>query len=578
MSETFARSMKSQSDLHPAAWCAEHVHVENSERGDKFDPSQTRWWIKPMGCYADFETRQIVCLMPTGTGKSTFFEAINCWIVSEQPGSTLYASITDPNAELWGETRFLKAAKKCKPLDHLWPKNHRNAIRRDAIIWPHMFIVLGGANRSNFQEVSITYGCGDEAWEWKHGMVREWNARSHNRENRKFTLVSQAGEIASEDGIGRTSELHIEHDKCRKWDFAWQCPECGHAQIFNFESLKYPDKGTDQERADAVVMVCSGCNAEFADTIANRRLLHDSYEENDGYLLASDNGQRGYEGFHADRTAIWWQPWGDDVLRKISADRQSKAGDYTEMKAWIQKDRALGYTETAQSLEINLASSGYVKADYSEGQKIDGEVARFCAIDAGGDHFWLRIRACCQGGASKGLFFGYINTVEECEQLRRQYKVELKYTFLDFGYEQTQMVSIAARYGWRGIKGEGLPRTGWPWEIKLGAKKGEKDMRLYSKKWFPRGSKGEIAECWTIATNPLQNILQRLISGEGAEWLCEADVPPSYIKHLSGEKMVIEKNMKVWQRHGANHGRDCEIYILAAMLMFKIFAPAKTDE
>jgi hypothetical protein len=42
MIDVFARNLKSQSDLHPADWCAEHVHVENSERGDKFDPSQTR--------------------------------------------------------------------------------------------------------------------------------------------------------------------------------------------------------------------------------------------------------------------------------------------------------------------------------------------------------------------------------------------------------------------------------------------------------------------------------------------------------------------------------------------------------
>ena len=581
MIETFARAMKAPSDLHPADWCAEHVYVENSERSDKFDPSQTRWWRKPMGHYADYETRQMVCLMPTGTGKSTFFEAINCWIVSESPGSVLYASITDPNAELWGETRFLKAAKKCKPLDHLWPRNARNSVRRDAIIWPHMFMVLGGANRSNFQEVSITHGHGDEAWEWKHGMVREWNARSHNRENRKFVLVSQGGEIANEDGHGMTSELHAEHDKCRKWEFAWQCPECNHVQPFAFESLKYSENGTNQERADAVVMVCAGCQHEFADTISNRRMLHDSYKENDGYILTSDNGQRGYEGFHADRTAVWWQPWGDDVLRKLSADQQAKAGDYTALKQWTQKDRAQGWTDNLQASEIVLKPSGYTRADFTEGQKIDGEVVRFCTIDAGGDHFWLRIRAWCQGGESKGLFFGYINSDAECEEIRGRYNVEPKHTFLDVGFDQERMAGIIVKYGWQGMKGDGNRKSGWDWPIK--GEDTKKEIRLYSKRWVALSKEKKTATCWHIATEPMQYILQRLMAGEGAAWLVEDDAPPSYAKQLNGERLQTAKDakgreIKKWVRHGANHGRDTEVYQVAAALMFRIFTPPKSDE
>jgi energy-coupling factor transporter ATP-binding protein EcfA2 len=578
MIEHFANALKPPSDLHPADWCADHVHVENSERGSKFDPSQTRWWRKPMGCYADYETTNMVCIMPTGAGKSTFFEAINCWIPSEAPGSVLYASITDPNAELWGETRFLKAAKKCAPLDHLWPKNQRNAVRKDAIIWPHMFMVLGGANMSNFQEVSITYGQGDEAWAWKPGMVREWNARSHNRENRKFVLASQAGTIATEDGTGDTSELHTEHDKCRKWDFAWQC-ECGHAQAFKFEQLKYPDKGTDQERADAVVRVCEECGKEHEDTHENRRKLHDSYQENDGYLCANPDGQRGYEGFHLDAGGIWWIPWAEDVLQKIAADKSAAIGDFTQLRQWTQKRRALGFSEASVESKVELKPSGYTRGDYSEGQKIDGEVVRFCTIDAGGSgHFWLRIRAWRQGGYSMGLYFGYINTVEECEQKRIEYGVEARHTFLDVGWEQEQQAGHIVRFGWQGVKGDGKRNSGWPWEIKNGPDKGKSEIRLYSKRWYALSKEKQRATCWHIASNPLQYILQRLMTGDGAEWLTEDDAPPTLAKHLNGERLETTKNsqgqeVKKWVRKGDNHGRDTEAYQVAAALMFKVFTP-----
>ena len=575
MIEHFANALKPPSDLHPADWCAEHVHVENSERSSKFDPSQTRWWRKPMGHYADYETRNMVCIMPTGAGKSTFFEAINCWIVSESPGSVLYASITDPNAELWGETRFLKAAKKCTPLDHLWPRNQRNAVRKDAIIWPHMFMVLGGANMSNFQEVSITYGQGDEAWAWKPGMVREWNARSHNRENRKFVLASQAGMIATEDGTGETSELHTEHDKCRKWDFAWEC-ECKHVQPFRFEQLKYPDKGTDQERADAVVRVCEGCGKEHADNIQTRRNLHDSHAENDGYFCANPDGQRGYEGFHVDAGAIWWIPWAEDVLQKIAADKAAKIGDFTQIRQWTQKRRALGFSESSVESKVELQASGYTVGDYDSKRKIDDELLRVMALDPGGDHLWGVVRAWAIGGASKQLWCGYIPTPEKAEEIRIEYGVPPKDCVVDVGFNQEEVAGWIIRYGWTGVKGDGNKR-GWDWEIKQGSDKGKMEQRLYSKRWFALSKEKQRAECWHVATEPLQYILQRLITGEAAEWLCADDAPPTLLKHLSNERLVIDRDMRgrevsKWKRFGAQHLRDCEIYALVRALMKRVFS------
>jgi phage terminase large subunit GpA-like protein len=580
----FRSAVKPPSTLHPARWCAKHVHVENSEVSSTFDPDQLRWWVKPMGCFADYETRNMVCLVPPGFGKSTFYEAITCWITSENPGSVLYASQNDKDAEVWGETRLRKSLKKCEPLRNLWPQNERNAFRKDALIWPHMFMVVGGANSSNFQEKSITYGLGDEAWTWKHGLVREWLARSHNRENRKFILSSQAGIIASDDGMGQTSELHLEHDKCRKWDFAWQCPGCGNVHPFRFDQLKWDEvkreDGTldDQATADTTRRVCpsEGCGQEFADTPAERRMLHDSYKENDGYLCTSDSGLRGYEGFHVDYGANWRVAWGVDVMQKLAADRQLALGDHTLLMQWYQKNRAIGWTDTQGAATIELRHSGYTEADYENARKIDGEAYRFGTLDAGGDHFWLAIRAWAEGGASKLLHFSYVPTDDAARKILDSYGVEPHFTFLDFGFESERMAGIAIKHGWQGVKGDGNRKNGWEWEIKAGANKGQREVRLYNKPHFEKAKNGGRAKCWTIATESLQYILQRLINGEGAEWLAYDDAPPSYAKHLNGEYLGVDRDARgreapKWKRRGANHGRDCEIYSLAAALMFRAF-------
>jgi phage terminase large subunit GpA-like protein len=588
MSDSFRQNFQPPSDMHPADWAAMHVMVENSERGAKFDPSQTRWWRKPMGCYSDYDTTNLVCIMPTGAGKSTFYEAINCWIVAESPGSVLYASQTDSDAQLWAETRFMKAAQKCKPLDHLWPSNLRNAVRKDAIIWPHMFMVIGGANRSNFQEKSITYGQGDESWCWKRGMVKEWLARSHNRESRKFSLVSQAGKIAGEDETGETCELHQEHDKCRKWDFGWQC-KCGSAQPYAFDQLKFDEvkraNGTidDQQSADTVRRVCPSCSEEYLDTPEARRMLHDSLEENDGYILTSSDGRRGYEGFHVDRGAMWWCKWSDDVMKKLAADRQLAMGDDSGIAEWTMKDRALGYSPAQSVAKIELPRSGYTLGDYEEARKIDGEQCRFMTVDPGGDHFWVEVRAWAQGGPSRGLYVGYVNREQDLCDIEAKYGVPKNCVFLDIGFNQTDMAEIIARNGWRGIKGKmdngDNIKDLFDWEI---GNTGRFEKRLYSKKKFTKSKSGKIIEYYHVSTERLQYILQRLIEGKGAEWLMYDDAPPSYSKHLNGERLVTVTNakgreVKKWKRFGANHSRDLEIYQLAASFMFKCFKPATKD-
>lgn len=581
MIEIFQKAIAPPSDLLPAEW-VRCVPVENSERGKFLDPSQSRWMIQPLNRYADYETRHMTCIWPTGAGKSTFFEGIGCWIVRESPGSYLYASQTDATGEQWLETRFLKSLQNCREIDSLWPANARNTVRKDAIIWPHMFQLFGGANISNFNEVSITFGCGDEVWAWKKGMVREFMGRHHSRENRKFTLVSQGGHVASEDGIGETSELHLEHDKGRLWDFGWRCPHCNEAHPFRFEQLRHDTiEGDDQASADTTVRVCPSCQSEFADTVANRRMLHDSLKENDGYILVREKGLRGYESFHLDAGGIWWIPWGEDVLQKIEADRQFTLGDHTKLMQWTQKRRALGWDMSKSAATTEIRLSDYSSMDYAAGKLIDGEQIRFATIDPGEDHFWLRIRSWTQGGDSKGLLAKYCGTESDLVETIAAYGVDPRCVWMDFGHDEERMAGICVKYGWRGLKGDGNRKQGWERVIQTGPKRGQKETRLFGNQRYALSKERNKCEVWHVATTPLQYILQRLIDGKGAKWEVENDAPPTYPKHLRNERLVtINKGgqrVEKWERFGHQHLRDCEVYQLACALMANAFRPSRED-
>jgi len=256
-------------------------------------------------------------------------------------------------------------------------------------------------------------------------------------------------------------------------------------------------------------------------------------------------------------------------------------GDFTQLRQWTQKRRAVGWSESSVESKVELKASGYTVDDYAEVRKIDDEFLRVMALDVGGDHLWGVVRAWARGGASRQLWCGYIATPEQAEKKRIEYNVPAKDCVVDVGFNQEEVAGWIVKYGWTGFKGDGTKKS-WDWEIKYGSNKGKMEQRLYSKRWFALSKEKHRAECWHIATESIQTILQRLISGQAAEWLCPDDAPPTLLKHLSNERLVTDKDARgrevlKWKRFGAQHLRDCEVYALARALQKRVFSQDEVD-
>jgi hypothetical protein len=307
-------------------------------------------------------------------------------------------------------------------------------------------------------------------------------------------------------------------------------------------------------------------------------MLHDSYADNDGYIMTRDKGLRGYESFHLDAGGIWWIPWGEDVLQKIEADRQMALGDHKKLMQWTQKRRAKGWDMSRAVVETEIRTGDYSSQDFVNGRMIDAEKIRFATIDCGEGHFWVRIRSWTHGGESMGIYCGKFITERELAEAIQKYGVDPRCVFVDLGWEQTETAEVCFRNGWRGIKGDGKRKQGWETVIKSGPKKGQSELKLYGGMYYATTKTRKRVEVWQIATSPLQYILQRLIEGKGARWEVENDAPPLFAKHLNGERLIVEKGIPKWERFGQNHLRDCEIYQLALALMAGAFAPSRQDE
>jgi len=570
--------------LHPWKWAEQYVKIQNSERSNSFDCSQTPWWQAPLECAADYDTRQVVVIAPTGSGKTTLAEALIPFVVSENPGNFLYASQTDTDAKFWAETRLLPTLKSCEPCAALFPDD-RSSARKMEIIFSHMALVLGGANLSNFQEKSCRWLYGDEVWRWNHGLVREFMARHHNRWNRKVYLVSQGG--------FEGSELDQEWKKSDMSEFGWKCKSCKTEQAYSWDFLRFDlisvdDHVDEQASSRTAKMECKNCRATFADTVSIRRELASSNVKNgNGGYLKTNTGLDGIRGFHVDSLAVWWIPWSAEVLGFLEARRMLKSGVVDNFRQWWQKRRAKFWAEDLADDHKEIEVGAYSKMENEFADTIEGETiigmgeharpARFMTVDVQGFHFWAIVQSWTAGGGSKILWEGFIqgdgaDEIGICE-IQERYKIKPYDVWLDIGYDQPRVFNLLAKHGWRGIKGDGIRRS-----YTHVNKQGKKIERLFSKTTRARSTSGAIVQFVFIATNPVKDIASRLLSGDGARFEVPSDVSPAFKKHVRAERREMSKQRKTGQEESIwvtkskeNHLWDCLVYQVGVACIYRLF-------
>jgi len=578
-------SFRPPTQLKTWEWARDFVKISNSERSSFFDPEQTPWWKAPMECMADDETREVVIIAPTGSGKSTMAEALIPFIVAEQPGSMLYASQTDTDARFWAETRLTPALKSVEAIRNLWPED-RHKSRKLEIIFPHMSLLMGGANMSNFQEKSVSYIYGDEVWKWAAGLLRECQARTHGRWNRKEYYVSQAGFAGTIDEDGKYvggDDLWQEWMKTDRAEFSWKC-ECGCVQPFAFESLKYDtifrSRNIIDEEATAKTarMSCKECSKEYADNAMVRRGLSESAlsEGNLGYISTNPHAMETIRGFHVDSLAVWWLPWWQEVLEYLRAKRLSSNGFHDLMRQWEQKRRARFWSEDMVDSEIEISLSDYSKANIKKDELIEDEVVRFATVDVGKDHFWVIIAAWKRGGFCRVLFDGYI--LQDNEQqgkltdLFKEYAVPRNRIVVDIGYNPDDAIGQLCRVnGWTGVKGADKRSFLHP------AKSGKPIEKLYSTNKRSNELGKGLVKYFMVCTDPIKDVLHRMITSDKIEF--PLDASKALASHMQAERRTVQKDPHTgaekskWEnKQGkANHLWDCMVYQVACAIVTGIF-------
>jgi len=559
MSKAFRESIVAPSSLKAADWATQNVRlVYGSALAPTFSTEMSPWVVEPMNEFFDNANKELVFLGPVGGGKTTMIEAMLCHIVAEDNGPTLVTGQTDSDVRDWAESRMWPVMRANEATSSQLP-DRRDKIRKDAIMFDHMPLYLTGANMSGLQSKSIRFLIGDEAWMWSSGMIAEFRERMHRRWNGRRLLTGQASYV--DDDYHRAFKA----GELREWSF--ECPECGAVQPFIFKQLRWPEDGTNAERAAACKYHCAACDHGFTDDVQERRRLVESGR----YVSKTPAAMPGHISFHFNVLTLWRAPWSDTVAAWLNAQDSLRRGDSTELEKLIQKQLAEFWDG---DMSINRPAidefDGRVE-DYANGEPIEDEVRRFMTIDCQRDHYWACVRAWRADASSVLLWYGRVSTEETLEELRTRYEVPSEHTYIDTGYDTGRIYDMICRFGWCGIRGDRARRF-------QHSRKGRKVDKLFSPIKTALAPCASRARYFFVATDPIKDILARLRGGEGAAWEVLEGVTKAYASQVDSEarEEFLAPKTNQPQSHWVkkkrdNHAWDCEVYQVAAALVWRLF-------
>lgn len=558
----FCLGVKPSARLAPSEWASGRVVIQDGLT-PKYQIENAPWQREPLDAVANADAKEVVFLAPIGTGKTTFMEAGLQYIIAEDPGPTLLVGQTDDDLKDWAETRMDYAIRNTPETAALLPED-RHKKRKMQILFPHMSLFLTGANLSGLQSKSMRRVFCDEAWQYRPGMLNEARGRLHDRWNRQFFMMSQAG--VSGDDLDKAWEY------TDKREFMFPCPSCGTLQPWRWANVVFSEdeEQTTLERSQSAHLKCENAECDWTcpDSPQPRRALAESAQ-----YIATATGLPGHVGFHYNVLCNWRKPLWEIVLLWLEAKAALRQGNVDPLRQFIQKRLAEPWEEDLTDNREELVGSGYSIAEFSNGERIDNEIHRFFTIDKQRDHFWACIRAWRADGTSRLLFYARLENFDQILEHAQRYKVQSKMVFVDGGYDTDQVYSACAKQDWTVLFGSG--RDSFPYR----KPNGDIINRPFTRFSEAQTSIGRPARYAHWASDRAKDILNAHRTGQSVAWEIPDDIGKDYIAQIDAETKREVTNSKTKQieyrwvrtrRH--NHAFDCEAMQIVAAMMLRIIS------
>jgi len=553
-SQAFYDAVRPRERLTPLEWMERHVTVPHSDRNTRFDPKTAPWFAEPINEIGKDANDEIVIAAPVGSGKTTLIESLLCWFVGENPGPTLVTGQTDKTAKQWAESRLAPMFEAVEPVRRLFPRD-RHAKRKTEILFSHMPLWIGGANLTSLQEKSIRWCIGDEVWRWEPGMVGELRRRTHDRWNSRVILVSQGG-VEGDD-------FHEAADMAEQREFSWQC-RCGVVKPWQWEDIRFEQVIDSEGKTDwnataaSVRMVCPTCKAEYTDDPRTRRALSSCSR-----YVTTRAGAPGKIFFHYIATAVWWIPWSSLVIEWIKAAQETKHGDQTALRQFMQKRLALRWEERGSGAgddDVLACRGKYLKGTCP----IDSPTMVTLCADPGQDATHWSAAAWSADGQCYVFDYGTVLAPEALLDFETRrwntpsgQEVRVEVGLVDSGDFTNRIYTLCAQSRGMLLPSKGTAYSFGTWSV--GVAKGFEPMQLYT---------------YVDYQAKVALYLEKIHRRKAPFLSFPADADDEFLRGHMGQRLIVPKGgkRKEWRKVATDHYGDCtKLHLVCAWIVRNLF-------
>lgn len=230
-----------------------------------------------------------------------------------------------------------------------------------------------------------------------------------------------------------------------------------------FDSVKLADGTYDKEASAATVRyACPHCGHEHPNSQRTRREWNSDGDYFNSKTGARFDPENPPEEVSFRWHALVDYPWHELVKEWLSAMEAKHVGNFKPMVIFFQKRCALMRSErTVHDTDLPFARMRMEQTAPTD-KAWPGEVMRFLTADRQSeDVYWVTIRAWARGtGESRRLWFGKLYSEVDIESKRIEYAVSTNCTIVDSGYRPKGDHGVYAaciRYGWIAAKGTDDP-------------------------------------------------------------------------------------------------------------------------
>lgn len=566
-------------------WAAEHITLPPSYGiPGRFDVTINRALIDVFDAIQDPFVRRIRFRKPPRFGGSLVADIAIPWIICNDPGPVMANFPKQEFADQRMKEKLWPLWMSCKPFTELLPLGRFDRTNTEIYFGPFFFLAQGIAP-SNLQGKGIRWQFNDEVWlpAWQE-LYNQAVSRTRDyarTECEKVIDISQAGE-----------EDDVEDRNWREGDQSVWCYQTRDGRYFPLKMGGKREDGSrwglvwneDAKRADGTWSRARAIETARYECRVTGQTWKDGPEtiaewnRNGMYVAQNPDPSPGVRSFAT--TGLLNNSFADLIKRKLQAMEQAERGDMSGMKDVKQQDECEPWREVYLTVELDGRKSGFVLADYANGELIDDERIRCITVDrqqgVGGDtpHRWVQVHAFRSDGTSKLLLYTRVETKEALAEIQERYKVKPKAVWCDAAFEKHEVFKECAQYGW--VACFGSDQQSWCHRLPTNDRRFPfRKVYLPFSPWQQTAVGSRVVNYLYFSEDHCADILAAAYSGRGLKFEVPDDAPATYHDQMKGEHKVQTKRGWRWEKlhaRRANHAFDTGKMAICFGLLMKLIA------